>query len=111
MTDQFAALGVNTEGGEFVYVEAEDTADVTAKAALLEKAVTVFHLPLGDDYLYEQLKVEKPDNYEQLKAEQAAQRSENRQPFPSGSEKAHPQNRSDRFFAHAPQSEDGALGW
>ena len=121
MTDQFAALGVNTEGGEFVYVEAEDTADVTAKAALLEKAVTVFHLPLGDDYLYEQLKVEKPDNYEQLKAEQAAQRSENRQPFPSvGADpcvrpdtqvKAHPQNRSDRFFAHAPQPEDGALDW
>ncbi len=128
MTDQFAALGVNTEGGEFVYVEAEDTAETTAKAALLEKAVTVFHLPLGDDYLYEQLKVEKPDNYEQLKAEQEAQRMVERQAFSTGSPlpdagtnpddrgkpdsgKTQPQNRSDRFFAHAPQPEDGALGW
>lgn len=67
MTDQFAALGVNTGGGAFVYVETEDIAATKAKAELLEKAVNVFNLPLDDDYLYEQLKIEKPDNYEQRK--------------------------------------------
>ena len=66
MTDQFAKLGINTEGGEFVFVEAEDT-DTSAKAELLEKAVTVFNLPVADDYLYEQLHIEKPENYEQMK--------------------------------------------
>ena len=68
MTDQFAALGVNTGGGALVYVDTEDIAATKAKAELLEKAVNVFNLPLDDDYLYEQLKIEKPDNYEHLKA-------------------------------------------
>lgn len=103
MTDIFASLGVNTTGGEFVYVEAEDTAAVKAKAELLEKAVTVFHLPLDDDYLYEQLKIEKPDNYAQLKTAQ-----QNKPP--TGVVDTQPSNRADRFFVQAPQG-DGALGW
>ena len=58
MTDLFAALGVNTQGGEFVYVEETDLEQVKVKAELLEKAVNVFDLPLDDDYLYEQLNID-----------------------------------------------------
>lgn len=95
------------------------------RAELLEKAVNVFNLPIGDDYLYEQLYVECPDNYEQLKAEmEEKKKAEN--PFTNalsqfsssggggvpagegGSET--PQNRTRSFFADAPHS-DGALDW
>nr|DAV78503.1 MAG TPA: portal [Caudoviricetes sp.] len=126
MTDQFAALGVNTEGGTFVYVETEDIAATKAKADLLEKAVTVFELPLEDDYLYEQLKIEKPDNYAQLKADMEEKKKASNPfaalPSPVGAGSARPntqgkgdngtqpQNRAGSFFAEAPET-DGALDW
>ena len=127
MTDQFAALGVNTGGGAFVYVETEDIAATKAKAELLEKAVNVFNLPLDDDYLYEQLKIEKPDNNEQLKAEMGKKKKA-LNPFadlasPVGTDSrvrpntltkedngTHTQNRAGRFFAEAPEN-GGALDW
>ena len=127
MTDQFAALGVYTGGGAFVYVETEDIAATKAKAELLEKAVNVFTLPLDDDYLYEQLKIEKPDNYEQLKAEMGKKKKA-LNPFadlasPVGTDSrvrpntltkedngTHTQNRAGRFFAEAPEN-GGALDW
>lgn len=125
MTDQFAALGVNTVGGEFVYVEETDLEQVKVKAELLEKAVNVFNLPMDDDYLYEQLNIERPDNYEQLKAEmEEKKKAEN--PFSNalsqfsssggggvpagGGGSEAPQNRTRSFFADAPHS-DGALDW
>lgn len=116
MTDQFAALGVNTEGGEFVYVEETDPEQVKAKAELLEKAVNVFNLPVDDDYLYEQLNIERPDNYEQMKAElEEKKKADNpfasmMQPPENGKNLQQPQNRSRSFFADAPQ-DDGALDW
>lgn len=121
MTDQFAALGVNTVGGEFVYVEETDLQQVKTKAELLEKAVNVFNLPLDDDYLYEQLNIEKPDNYEQLKAEMEEKKKVDN-PFtqmmrpdgniPPDNEKTlqQPQNRARPFFGQAPQT-GGALEW
>lgn len=120
MTDQFAALGVNTEGGEFVYVETEDAAATRAKAELLEKAAGVFHLPLDDDYLYEQLKIEKPDNYEQLKAEMeegkaAASATEppEKEAPDKGDNGTQPRNHAAGFFGDAPRphKEGGALEW
>lgn len=123
MTDQFAALGVNTTGGEFVYAEEADLEQVKVKAELLEKAVNVFNLPLDDDYLYEQLNIERPDNYEQLKAEME-EKKKAANPFaqmiqpPAGNDvtldkgknQQQPQNRSRSFFADAPHS-NGALDW
>lgn len=106
MTDIFAFLGVNTKGGEFVYVEDADMEQVKTRAELLEKAVTVFDLPLDDDYLYEQLNVEKPDNYEQLKGEMEEKKKVNN-PF---AQIIQPQNRSTRFFGKAPDR-DGASDW
>ena len=116
MTDQFAALGVNTVGGEFVYVEETDLEQVKVKAELLEKAVNVFNLPIDDDYLYEQLNIERPDNYERLKAEmEEKKKAENPftqmiQPLGNSKNSQQPQNRSRSFFADAPHS-DGALDW
>lgn len=123
MTDQFAALGINTIGGEFVYVEEVDQAQVKTRAELLEKAVNVFNLPMDDDYLYEQLNIECPDNYEQLKAEMK-EKKKAANPFaqmiqpPAGNDvtldkgknQQQPQNRSRSFFADAPHS-NGALDW
>ena len=106
MTDIFAALGVNVTGGEFVYVEETDHEAVKVKAELLEKAVNTFHLPLADDYLYEQLGIEKPENYDLLKKE-AEEKKKAFNPVPSVTQ---PQNRSNSFFVEAPQK-DGALDW
>lgn len=122
MTDLFASLGVNTAGGEFVYVEEADLEQVKVKAELLEKAVNVFNLPLDDDYLYEQLNIEKPDNYEQLKAE-LEERKKADNPFAAtgiplvgkdepedGKTPKQPRNAARPFFGQAPQG-DGALDW
>lgn len=116
MTDQFAALGINTTGGEFVYVEEVDQAQVKTRAELLEKAVNVFNLPMDDDYLYEQLNIERPDNYEQLKAEMEEKKkadspfAQMMQPLDNSKNPRQPQNRSHSFFADAPHR-DGALDW
>ena len=104
MTDIFAALGVNTEGGEFVFVEEEELT-LIQKAELLQKAHDTFHLPMSDDYLYETLGIEKPQDYDRLKAEQMEQRKQNH--FGGFHEMVQPKN---RFFVQAPQG-DGALEW
>ncbi len=106
MTDLFASLGVNTKGGEFVYVEETDHEEVKSRAELLEKAATVFNLPMDDDYLYEQLGIEKPDNYEQMKKD-AEEKKKAASPL---AQMIQPQNRAGSFFADAPH-DDGALGW
>lgn len=77
MTDIFANLGINTEGGEFVYVE-NLKLDPNKHVDVIQKAKAM-GLPIDDDYLYKVLKIEKPENYEQLKAEIQAQEEANRQ--------------------------------
>lgn len=104
MTDIFAVLGVNTEGGEFVFVEEEELT-LIQKAELLKKAHDTFHLPMSDDYLYETLGIEKPLDYDRLKAEQMEQRKQKH--FEGFHEMVQPKN---RFFVQAPQG-DGALEW
>lgn len=106
MADQFAALGVNTAGGEFVFVEEEEVS-IIQKAELLIKAHDTFRLPIADDYLYETLKIEKPVDYDRMKAEQSKQKEEDH--FRDVTKMMTPQNKSG-FFAHAPQG-DGALEW
>ncbi|RGT33619.1 phage portal protein family protein [Bacteroides clarus] len=122
MTALFASLGINTQGGEFVYVEEPDMESVKIKAELLEKAVSVFGIPVADDYLYEQLYIEKPQDYEQLKAELEEKRKA-ANPFAAagiplvgkdgpedGKTTQQPRNAAGSFFGKAPQN-DGALGW
>lgn len=102
MTDIFAKIGVDTEGGEFVYVEETNPEEVKARAELLAQAVNVFNLPVDDEYLYEQLNIERPANYKQMKREL----EEKRKAFSF----MQPQNSARPFFGEAPQG-DGALEW
>ena len=107
MTDIFAALGVNTDGGEFVFVE-EEVLTLIQKAELLQKAHEVFRLPMSDEYLYEALNIEKPEDYDRLKKEMEAQRVIlNNVKDLNAHTNVQPQN---RFFVQAPQG-DGALEW
>lgn len=68
----FEAMGLNVANGEFVYPEHEDF-DPSKQITIVEK-LHAMGLPMDDDYLYETFKVAKPANYDQLKAEKAAQR-------------------------------------
>lgn len=105
MTDIFSAFGVNTDGGEFVFVEEEELT-LIQKAELLQKAHEVFHLPMSDDYLYEALNIEKPEDYDRLKKEMGAQRFQ----LEAGQLTTSAPNTKNRFFVQAPQG-DGALEW
>lgn len=73
MTDIFTQLGFNTGGGQFTYVESKNI-DTTAQIAIVEK-LNQMGLPMSDDYLYETFNVEKPENYEEIKAEKAAEKA------------------------------------
>lgn len=69
MSDIFANLRINTEGGEFRYKEDKKT-DPSTQINI----VTQLHslgLPMDDDYLYETFNITKPKNYnEQKKAQE-----------------------------------------
>ena len=65
MTEIFAALGVDTTGGEFVRVNAKYT-DKQVQINVVSK-LKELGLPMSDDYLYRTFDVEKPDDYDALK--------------------------------------------
>ena len=96
MADIFASLGVSTQGGEFVFAEEPDSARQERRLTTLEKAHTVFGLPMDDDYLYGELDIERPAAYDRLKREMARRAEQPRNSAGGG-----------RFFARAPH--DGAL--
>lgn len=68
----FSSLGFNVEGGEFVYAHKDKIAP-SQQIDIVQK-LSSMGLPIDDDYLYETFAVAKPKNYEQQKAEKAAQR-------------------------------------
>lgn len=132
MADIFQAMGINTKGGKFVYMEPKNV-DLTAKMNILVQAQTNFGLPVSDDYLYETFGIEKPEDYDRLKEEQKrradafiasqmkkgdeGQDNDLDSPTPTNNP-TKPANRQERtfwmkmrdFFAQAP--EDGApLDW
>jgi phage gp29-like protein len=65
MADIFAALGINTKGGEFTIQEKENT-DLTARVLIDMQVAT--KVPIEDDYWYETYGISKPKNYEAAKA-------------------------------------------
>lgn len=65
-----ANLGFNVEGGEFVYAKKEEV-DTDKQIVIVEK-LGQMGLPIDDDYLYNTFGIEKPANYEQMKAEKEA---------------------------------------
>lgn len=73
MTDIFESMGYNTRGGEFVYVEPKET-NITVIADVITKMRNA-GTPVSDDTFYELTGIPKPDNYDQLKAEQQEKRN------------------------------------
>jgi phage gp29-like protein len=69
MTDIFVGLGVNTVGGEFFFPDTKEV-DMTAKMNILVQLKNTFSLPISDDYLYEELGIEKPKDYDTLRGKQ-----------------------------------------
>jgi phage gp29-like protein len=73
MTDIFESLGFNVRGGKFAYVESKNI-DTTAQIAIVEK-LNAMGLPISDDYLYETFNIEKPEAYDEIKAQKAAEKA------------------------------------
>ncbi len=73
MTDIFTQLGFNVSGGRFDYVLSKNI-DTTAQIAIVEK-LNQMGLPMSDDYLYETFNVDKPEDYERMKADRAAEKA------------------------------------
>lgn len=63
----FSSLGFNVDGGEFVYAH-KDKVD-SAKQVDIVMKLNQLGLPIDDDYLYEFSGIPKPENYDQIKAE------------------------------------------
>ena len=114
MTEIFASLGVNTEGGEFVRVE-QKYQDKQVQINVVSK-LKEMGLPMSDDYLYQTFDVEKPEDYDALKAQQeqeaqekaerARQLADQLNQRPTNEESARFFDKFRRFFGLAPQ--DGA---
>ena len=66
MTDIFQAMGINTDGGKFVFVDPKYT-DLQSKISILTQLKNSFALPIDDDYLYNEFGIDKPKNYDSLK--------------------------------------------
>ena len=69
MADIFLSLGIDTRGGEFSYPEKKDI-DPTAKVNIVTQLRNGFNLPIGDDWLYNEFGIEKPDEYDAIKRKQ-----------------------------------------
>lgn len=69
MADIFSAMGINTSGGRFSFNDAAERFDVDMETRIniLTQLSTTFHLPIDDDYLYEEFGIDKPADYDQLK--------------------------------------------
>lgn len=68
-----ANLGYNVEGGEFRFIEVKDidkTVQLRVVTQLMDRG-----LPVEDDYLYDTFDIDKPSNYDKMKAE-AQQRAD-----------------------------------
>ncbi len=79
ITDIFQAMGIDTRGGKFVFVDPKYT-DLQSKANIISQVHNTFALPVSDDYLYEEFGIDKPADYDTLKirAEKTGQRKRNR---------------------------------
>ena len=105
MSDIFQGFGIDTRDGEFVYVQPESMS-ASEKADLFKKAIDM-GLPIDDDYIYEQLGIEKPKDYAALKKEQADRQE--RQLEALRQVRTTPENRARGVFSDAPGY--GALDW
>ena len=114
MTDIFTAMGLNTQGGTFEFVDPEEI-DAGKKMEIVEKLHNM-GLPISHDYLYDTFGIEKPDNYNELiKAQELAPSPVERaggevmKPAPPHGKEAKFKNWLTGFFGDARR--DRALEW
>ena len=69
----FAALGFDTAGGEFIYAR-KDRLDPTTNLQIVQGLHSI-GLPMDDDWLYETFSIQKPENYDEIKAQREAERA------------------------------------
>ena len=129
MTEIFAAMGIDTTGGEFCFPDPKEV-DANTKMSILTQLRNTFNLPIDDDYLYEEFGIDKPKNYEQLKKEHqampesiasapAANKQEEDEEVEEHNDKPQrPQEKKRtfkdwfmRFFGFAPKDDGAALDW
>lgn len=140
MADIFAAMGIDTRGGEFYFPEQKDV-DMNTKMSILTQLRNNFQLPVDDDWLYEEFGIEKPKDYDAQKAalqasasvpqnEDDADNLDDLDPIPDDDDDGlddndddittqhpSPNTRKDfknwlkRFFAWAPSQRGAALEW
>lgn len=72
MTEIFEALGFNVKGGRFVYAK-KDKINPAQHVDIILK-LNSMGLPIDDDYLYETFAIEKPKDYDAIKAEKQAEK-------------------------------------
>ncbi len=65
-----AAHGHQHRRGYVLFPRTEGSCTVGTKISILTQLKKNFNIPIDDDYLYEEFGIDKPANYEQLKAEQ-----------------------------------------
>lgn len=68
MTDTFARLGIDTDGGEFFFAPPKSKNSLE-KVNVLKTLKNEMGLPIEDDYLYEEFGIPKPKEYEAMKDE------------------------------------------
>lgn len=112
MRKNFAELGFNVEGGEFVYAK-KDKIDLSKQIDIVQKC-SAMGLPIDDDYLYETFGIAKPANYAAVKAQKEEEKQAIRQQLQQAQEEGE-KGRSNtvqtpfkqqlkRFFGLAPTS-------
>ena len=126
--DVFQNLGLNVKGGKFRVAKPNATKNLSAKdkAEILVSMKREFSLPVDDDYLYETFGINKPENYEALKAaikEEQELKSliqiedpiDDKSPVskntPDDKKKKSFVNKLKSFFGLAPDKNKGALDW
>lgn len=127
MTEIFAAMGIDTTGGEFCFPDPKKV-DANTKMSILSQLRNTFNLPIDDDYLYEEFGIDKPKNYEQLKkvyqvmaetiasAPVANKQEEDEEEYNDKQHKQQEKKRTFkdwfmRFFGFAPKDDGAALDW
>lgn len=117
VTDVFAAMGINTAGGEFSFVP-QKVQDYSTEIDIDVKLKNTIGLPMSDDYFYKKYGIDKPDNYDELVAQKntAAQQEADKK---SKEEESTKDKLSERgffsymrdFFVHAPKDTGADLDW
>ena len=128
MTEIFAAMGIDTTGGEFCFPDPKKV-DANTKMSILSQLRNTFNLPIDDDYLYEEFGIDKPKNYEQLKKEYQVmaetiasapvankQEEDEEEEYNDKQQKQQEKKRTFkdwfmRFFGFAPKDDGAALDW